>query len=154
MSRRMVPGEPASSSRMSMHFECIMVAVGVGALFTWIASGGPLGGKEVGNEYRWIKEEGSETGQHTKIVKIHRRNVPQQRRKVHVEQSSIFIVNRLGIKHKLGTCIFTETKYYDYGSLSFVDQSSCPSSSLPSPSVASLPKSNISSIQELSVPLA
>ncbi len=63
-----------------------MAAVGVGALFTWIASGGPLGGKELGNEYGWIEEEGSETGQRTKIVKIHRGNVPRQRRKVYVER--------------------------------------------------------------------
>jgi len=32
----MVPGEPASSSRISTRFECIVVVVGVGALFTWI----------------------------------------------------------------------------------------------------------------------
>ena len=32
----MVPGEPASSSRMSTRFERIVAVVGVGALFTWI----------------------------------------------------------------------------------------------------------------------
>ena len=32
----MVPGDPASLSRMSARFECIVAAVGVGALSRWI----------------------------------------------------------------------------------------------------------------------